>query len=76
MSNLSKTGWEVYDNLQVLKNSKITEILDPEEEVIYSNELYKINKKKHKQKRKIVITTHNLYNINEGGFQSVFQTLG
>lgn len=58
----------VHDNLNVLENPKIMEIFSPSEQLLYSGELLKINKKKHKQKRKIIITTENIYNIRDDNF--------
>jgi len=59
---------QVQDNLKVLENTKIKEIFSPTESLLYSGEMLKINKKKHKQKRKIIITTENIYNIKDDNF--------
>ena len=59
---------QIQDNLKVLENSKLKEIFSPTEVLQYSGELIKINKKKLKQKRKIIITTENIYNIRDDNF--------
>ena len=56
---------EVQDNLRVLENSKIMDSFSANETLLFSGELLKINKKKIKQKRKMVITTENIYNIRD-----------
>ena len=59
---------QIQDNLKVIDNPKLKDIFSPTESLLYSGELLKINKKKHKQKRKIIITTENIYNIKDDNF--------
>ena len=56
---------EVQDNLRVLENPKIMDLFSPSETLLFSGELLKINKKKIKQKRKMIITTHHIYNMRD-----------
>ena len=58
----------VQDNLNISDNQKLCELFTPTEQILFSGELLKINKKKIKQKRKIVITTEHIYNIRDDNF--------
>lgn len=68
---------QVQDNLGVLNNPKLKDMFSPTETLLYSGELLKINKKKLKQKRKIIITTENLYNMRDDNiFLSALSNMG
>ena len=68
---------EPQDNLRVKDNQKLMEIFSPNEQLLFSGELLKINKKKNKQKRKIIITTENIYNIRDDNwFNSTLSSMG
>ena len=68
---------QVQDNLGVLLNPKLKDIFSPTETLLYSGELLKINKKKLKQKRKIIITTENIYNMRDDNiFLSALSNMG
>jgi archaeosine-15-forming tRNA-guanine transglycosylase len=58
----------IRDNLRVTDNHKLLELFTPTETIVYSGEVQKINKKKTKQLRKIVITTESIYSIRDAGF--------
>lgn len=59
---------QIQDNLKVNENQKQKDIFSPTESLLYSGELLKINKKKLKQKRKLIITTENVYNMRDDNF--------
>lgn len=68
---------QIRDYLKINENSKLLESFTPTEIVIYSGELIKINKKKRKQKRNMVITTESIYSIREDSFfSSAIQLMG
>lgn len=67
----------IQDNLRITDNSKLIEMFTATETIIFSGEVQKINKKKHKQLRKIVITTESIYSVrDENFFTSIFSGFG
>jgi hypothetical protein len=62
---------EVQDNLRVRENPKILDLFSANETLLFSGELLKINKKKIKQKRKMIITTQHIYNMRDDHWWNV-----
>jgi len=51
------------DYLSFASEPKIVKLLEPDESVVFSDSLYKYNPFNWKQKRNLVITTKNIYNL-------------
>lgn len=51
------------DHLSFANEPKITKLFDPDESVVFSDSIYKFNPFNWKQKRNMLITTKNIYNL-------------
>ena len=61
---MKKSDIEIYDEQEVNKHKRLLGILhDDDEKVLFSKTITKINKRESYQKRNIILTTKNLYNV-------------
>jgi hypothetical protein len=71
---------QLKDELNIEKRKDITKLFEKDEIVIFSAKLQKINVRKKKQERLILLTNKNLYNLKDGGFLtgalSIFSSSG
>lgn len=58
------------DTLNILKNPKLIELLSDGETLIWSGEMYKINKYRKRQKRRFFMTNRRFFNVGDESFMN------
>lgn len=62
----------IQDKLKCKENKKLKEYLSGTEEILFSNEVIKVNKNRRRQKREILLTSENFYNLSNNILTKIF----